>query len=250
MTQKILSIITQKGGVGKTTSTIHLGGVLAEMGYKVLLIDFDTQKNLTIGFHATNNAYTIENFLKLEQNPQYQKRGKENNISILSGSAELNEKKLSANSLKNAIKKLAPEFDFVLIDCPPKPIAGELTFGEIAITASDFVISPILADMYSIAGISTLISSISALKKKNGLQVELLGFFFNQAEERTTHFKGLYKNLSESNAKNLLFKSVIRKDINVIGAMAQGKTLFEVKPYGRASQDLRKLTNEILDKIK
>lgn len=246
----VISVITQKGGVGKTTSAIHLGGALAEAGHKVLLIDFDTQINLSIGYGIEDYESNVETFLAGDKDPALTRRGKEGLVHVLAGSKNIKEKKLSRNSLRKAISGLKQDFEFILIDCPPKPINEELSFGEIAVCASDFVVSPILADNYSLAGIGTLISSVNHLKQSEGLSVEMLGFFFNMAEERTNDFKEYYGALKQSKASHYLLQNFIRKDVNIKNAMKKGTTIFDIKPYGRASQDMRKLTKEILEKIK
>jgi chromosome partitioning protein len=250
MKPKILSIITQKGGVGKTTSAIHIAGALEQINYKVLLIDFDTQKNLSLGYNVPKDFdFDIEDFLLSDKKPKFVQRGKNNGVFIIPGSANLKEKKLKNTSLKKAIANLDEKFDYIIIDCPPKPINDELSLGEIAVFASDYVISPIRADKYSIAGISSFISSINSLKQNSGLKVSVLGFFFNEVEENTNHFTGFYEALSKSPAGQFLFKNYIRKDVTVKNAMDEGKTIFEIKPYGRASRDFKYLTEEIEIKI-
>lgn len=250
METKILSIITQKGGVGKTTSAIHIAGALEQLNYKVLLIDFDTQKNLSLGYDCPRDfQYNVEDFLLSEKEPEFVRRGQNQNIYIIPGSATLKEKKLKNTSLKKAISDMADKFDYIIIDCPPKPINDELSLGEIAVFASDYVISPIRADRYSIAGISSLISSINHLKKHSGLKVHLLGFFFNEVEEKTNHFTGFYEMLKESSAGRYLLTNYVRKDVNVKNAMDEGKSIFEIKPYGRASRDFKHLTEEIQNKM-
>lgn len=246
---KTISIITQKGGVGKTTGTIHIGAALAELNFKVLLIDFDTQINLSLGYNIEDFEYTVLDFITNKKPLKFVQKGRTEKLFILPGSTELKEKNLNKNSLKKALSNLDDEFDFVLIDCPPKPINDELSLGEIAVTASDYVISPILADKYSLAGIGSFLNSIQELKLKGAIKTNILGFFFNVVEEKTTHFQNYYSLLNDSEAKNLLFKEYIRKDVNVKNAMDEGKTIFEVKPYGRASRDYSNLTKEILSKI-
>ncbi len=249
MKPKTLSIITQKGGVGKTTSTIHIGGALANLGYKVLLIDFDTQMNLSLGNNIEDSEYTIYQFLTSNAKPVYSVRGEDNRIKIIAGSDELKEKKLNKNSLEKAINRIKNDFDFILIDCPPKPINDELTFGEIAVTASDYVLSPIKSDKYSIKGISSFIRSLNGLKYRSAVRAELLGFFFNEVEPKTVHFNNYYSLLKDSPASSLLMDNYIRKDVNIKNAMDEGKTIFEIKPFGRAARDFKDLTNEILTKI-
>lgn len=250
MKAKILSIITQKGGVGKTTSSIHIAGALEQLGKKVLLIDFDTQKNLSIGYNVPKDVeFTIEDFLHTDKDPVFIRRTDSNNVYIIPGSENLKERKLKSNSLQKKLSVFRNDFDFIIIDCPPKPINEELSLGEIAVFASDFVISPIRADKYSIVGISSFISSINNLKKTASLQINILGYFFNEVEENTVHFNGFYKALKNSPAGKLLFESYIRKDVNIKNAMDEGKTIFELKPNARASVDFKKLTEEILNKI-
>ena len=250
MKAKTLSIITQKGGVGKTTSSIHIAGALEQQGYKVLLIDFDTQKNLSLGYNVPKDiSYTINDFLLSDLEPVYIQRGESGNVFIIPGSEFLKEKKLKNNSLSKKLEKVKSEFDYIIIDCPPKPINDDLSLGEIAVFASDYVISPIRADKYSIAGISSFISSVNTLKKNEGLKVHLLGYFFNEVEEKTNHFNGYFNALENSSASNFLFKNYIRKDVNIKNAMDEGKTIFEIKPQGRASTDFKNLTKEILTKI-
>lgn len=251
METKILSIITQKGGVGKTTSAIHIAGALEQDNRKVLLIDFDTQKNLSLGYNCPKDFdYDVEEFLLSDKKPKFVRRGENQGVYIIPGSTNLKEKKLKDNSLRKAFSKLEEKFDYIIIDCPPKPINDELSLGEIAVFASDYVISPIRADKYSIAGISSFISSINHLKKNSGLKVNVLGFFFNEVEENTNHFTGFYEALKESPAGKYLFKNYIRKDVLVKNAMDEGKTIFELKPYGRASMDFKDLKEEILIKMK
>lgn len=246
---KTISIITQKGGVGKTTATIHIGASLAEQNFKVLVIDFDTQINLSLGYNIEDFDFTVLDFLSNKKPYKFIQKGRTENLFVLAGSTELKEKNLNKNSMKKALSNIEKDFDFVLIDCPPKPINEELSFGEIAVTASDYVISPILADKYSLAGIGSFFNSIQEMKRKGAIKANILGFFFNVVEEKTTHFQNYFTLLNESEAKNFLFKEYVRKDVNVKNAMDEGKTIFEVKPYGRASRDYNQLTKEILSKI-
>lgn len=247
---KTISIITQKGGVGKTSSTIHIGGALEQLGYKVLLIDFDTQCNLSLGCDIPKNyPFNVQDFLLTSKPVNFAEKGAENRLYILPGSETLKERQLKQNSLKTAINKLKDQFDFILIDCPPKPINDELSFGEIAVFASDYVISPIKADRYSIDGIKSFLTSINNLNKVSGLKTRVVGFFFNEVEEKTNHFTGFYEMLKESSARNLLFENYIRKDVNIKNAMDVGKTVFEIRPDGRAGRDFQHLTKELLTKI-
>ncbi|MDY3538169.1 ParA family protein [Riemerella anatipestifer] len=247
---KIISILTQKGGVGKTTTSIHLGASFAEMGKKVLLIDFDSQKNLSQGYKIPDNyPYTIKNVLLGEGNFRMTQRGE--NIFIIAGDDNLEQQlyKYKKNILKERLEVISNnfKFDYCIIDCPPRPLMDNLTLGEIALLASDYVISPILAEEYSINGIKKLFPSIIKITKENP-KLKFLGFFFNQVLTNTRNFKE-YMELAKEESADYFFKSFIRQDINIENAKKQGKTIFEISPKSRASIDFKNLVKEIMNKI-
>lgn len=249
---KTISILTQKGGVGKTTTSIHLGASFSEMGKKVLLIDFDAQKNLSQGYKiADDYPYTIKNVL--EETGTFRLTQKGENLFILAGDDKLEEelKHYKRNALKNKLNIIAEKFkfDYCIIDCPPCPLMDTLTLGEIALCASDYVISPILAEEYSISGIKKLFPSIVNIRDKYNPKLEFLGFFFNQVLTNTKNFKE-YSEIAEEQAKKIFFKSFIRQDINIEKAKKEGKTIFQVAPNSRAGEDFKTLVKEILTKMK
>lgn len=251
MIAKTISIFTQKGGVSKTTSTINISGVLAEIGFKVLVIDFDTQCHLSLGYGLEEeNEYTVENFLHSSEEPIYTQRGKNNSISVLAGNLKLRTANLKRDSLKKAIKRVENNFDFILIDCPPKPISEDLTFGEIAAFASDYIISPVDYDVFTLDGVTKLIIAINQLKSEKGLRADYLGFFFAKVEENTRDFKETYRELLESEISNLLFKSYVRKNAFIRTSISEGESAVYLKPFNPVSMDYRKLTDELLSKIK
>ena len=105
---KTISIITQKGGVGKTTGTIHIGAALAEMGYRVLLIDFDTQKNLSLGYNIDDFRYSILDFISNKIPTKFISKGGNENLFVLPGSSNLKEKNLNKNFPDNFILNERP----------------------------------------------------------------------------------------------------------------------------------------------
>ncbi len=248
---KIISILTQKGGVGKTTTTIHLAGYLAEKKFKVLVIDFDNQCNLTYGY-ALEESQT-QDVLDFIENPNiknFATKGNKNRISIVKGNLLLSASKLNQYSLSNSINKIKNEFDFVLIDCPPAGINNEISLGEIALCSSDYIISPIEADIHAINGIFNLIDGINMVKQKWNNNLQFLGLFFNKVLVNSRDFKEYHSHLVESLAStNFLFKNFVRQDVNVSNAKKLGITIFELNNKSRASNDFRSLGNEILKRI-
>jgi chromosome partitioning protein len=247
---KIISIITEKGGVGKTTTSIHLGASFAENGKKTLLIDFDAQRNLSIGYKISKSfSYTVKDFLNgdLENFALTQKN---ENLFILAGDRNIESKKYSRDILSKTLKVLDQlNFDFIVIDCPPRPITEEIGLGEIALSASDYVISPIEAEEYSIEGINELIPSINRIKEKHNAKLQFLGFFFNKANENTVNFRK-YRKIAFNEAKDHFFKNYIRQDMAIERAKNQGETVYVAAPNSRVAEDFRNLVEEIIKKIK
>lgn len=246
---KIISIITEKGGVGKTTTAIHLGASFSKMGFKTLLIDFDTQRNLSIGYKIEKDfEYTIKDFLDGNLK-NFTLTEKKDNLFVLAGDRKLENENYNRNVLKKFLKFLDPlNFDYIIIDCPPRPISLKVGLGEIALFASDFVISPIEAEEYSIEGINELLPSIVRIKNDYNSNLEFLGFFFNKVLENTINFRK-YRKIAINEAEKYFFKNYIRQDVTVEKAKSLGETVFVVAPKSRASEDYSNLVKEIITKI-
>ncbi|NJM80670.1 MAG: ParA family protein [Flavobacterium sp.] len=246
---KVISIITEKGGVGKTTTSVHLGASFSEKGFKTLLVDFDAQRNLSIGYKINKDfEYTVKDFLNgnLEDFALTQKK---ENLFILSGDRNLEDSIYSRNSLKKNLDLLEPlNFDYIIIDCPPRPITSRVGLGEIALFASDFVISPIEAEEYSIEGINELLPSIVRIKTEYNSKLEFLGFFFNKVLENTVNFRK-YRKIALNEAGDAFLKNYIRQDVSIEKAKSLGETVFTVAPNSRASEDYFALVEEIIIKI-
>lgn len=252
MSTKVISVLTQKGGVGKTTTTIHLAASFAQKGKKVLVIDFDSQKNLSLGYKLDENPpYTIINFLQQDEGLEFTQKSEHNNVYVLAGSEQLESYKIHRYALKESIKLLDNYFDYILIDCPPKPLNDELSLGEVAVCASDFVLSPIKDDEYSLAGISSLIPSLMNLKAKYELSFEYLGFFFNAVLVNSSDFRAYYNDFLEDEfTRDYLLKTFVRQDINIKKAIKEGKTIFQIDKKSRASKDFKNLVKELKEKMK
>lgn len=245
---KIISIITEKGGVGKTTTSIHLGASFAERGKKTLLIDFDAQRNLSIGYKIDKSFdYTVRNFLD-EDFENFSLSQKNDNLFILAGDRNIEEKSYKRNALsKNISNFKSLGFDYIIIDCPPRPITSNVGLGEIALRASDYVISPIEAEEYSIEGINELLPSIERIKEFNPNLV-FLGFFFNKVLETSVNFRH-YRKIAVAEAKDFFFENYIRQDMAVERAKKLGETVYTVAPKSRVTNDYKALVEEIILKI-
>ena len=153
-------------------------------------------------------------------------------------------------ALKDMIDFLSSKMnlDYIIIDCPPRPLSGRVGLGEIALCASDYVLSPIEAEEYSIEGINELLPSVKRIIDNYNPKLQFLGFFFNKVLTNTKNFR-VYSDLAKQQAGQYFLETYIRQDVNVENAKKEGKTIFQVAPLSRASEDYKQLVKEIIKKI-
>ena len=215
---KIIGVANQKGGVGKTTTSIHLGASFAEMKKRVLIIDFDSQRNLSIGYKIPKDfPYTVKNFIEKTGNFRLTQKGE--SLFILAGDRGVEETDYKRTVLKDMIDLLSSKMnlDYIIIDCPPRPLSGRVGLGEIALCASDYVLSPIEAEEYSIEGINELLPSVKRIIDNYNPKLQFLGFFFNKVLTNTKNFR-VYSDLAKQQAGQYFLETYIRQDVNVENA--------------------------------
>jgi chromosome partitioning protein len=251
-------LANQKGGVAKTTNTVHLGASLANRGYKVLLIDFDSQCDLShnVGVDINDGSYNVEDLM--EDRKSFAPVEKAENLFVVCGSIDFGSFKYKLPTLKKALNKdrngnsIATFFDFVFIDCPPSKVVLERRNHseiELALYASDFFLIPLKADDFSVKNANTFLGKASAFIEANDISIRFLGFFFGSiliTENSLDH----YSKLIRDNSTNLLFTSFIRQDAEVKKAVQLGKTIFQHNPKCRAADDYTNFTTEFLELIK
>ena len=226
---KIISIINQKGGVGKTTTAVNLSAYLADKGYKVLLIDTDSQGNATSGlskkvkfrsdlYEVLLNDEIIENAIvktdvrKLFLLP----------ASIDLAGAEIEMVSLPRREflLKEKLQSIKDDYDFILMDCPPS--LGLMTLNTLV--ASEFVLIPIQAEFYALEGLSQLVKTIKSVTRRLNPSLDILGILLTMFDGRT--------NLSIQVAEEVkryfgtkLFKTVIPRSIKLSEAPGFGESV-------------------------
>lgn len=250
----IIVNLNRKGGVGKTTNTIHISSVLATMGHKVLLVDADNQCDLSGGCKVRGEElekiYNIVDFL--EDNPEDKEEiltEVEKNMFLLAGSKYFDAQKYERTALKDALEPLKEAFDFIFIDVPPAGIiATSITPAELALFASDYYMCTIYADYFSSKNLNDFLESVDNLTAKNKLKLEFIGAYFSNINPQTTMYKNL-NDLMTSQAEEVFFKSYIRRSEQVVKASWEGQTIFQFNPNCDVAQDYENLTKEMLERI-
>ncbi len=246
----IISIINQKGGVGKTTNTIHIGAHFANTGNKVLLIDFDPQCDLShgVGFDVSNDYYDVVNFLNGDEGLSFEEV--QSNMWILPGNKYFVASLFQKNDLKNQLNALLGVFDYILIDCPPTTINHiDIVQGDLALLGSDYFLVPVEADEYPIKNLNVFLGSVFKLIEDNNLSLQFAGVFFSNVLVTKNAFQYYSNVLKESGIGEYLFTTFIRQDSKVQQAVKEGMTIFNYSPSCRASIDFKALGEELLKKI-
>lgn len=251
----IISNLNHKGGVGKTTNTIHIASAMAEKGLNVLLIDCDNQCDLTFGVGVSEPTYTIVDFLR-GSTKKHQKKielvGISENLHILAGSSDFQAEEYKrmdlAKALQNPMYNLMERYDYIFIDVPPAGINPQVvTSAELALCCADFFIVPIEPEMLSIKNLNGFLAKAVGLKQYNS-KLKFGGFYFCKVLSNMTFFKDYYAMMKEE-YPNSLFQTYIRRDVELINAVANQMTIFEYNDKCRAAEDYRNLTEEIIQKI-
>ncbi|RAP28759.1 sporulation initiation inhibitor Soj [Candidatus Marinamargulisbacteria bacterium SCGC AG-343-D04] len=260
---KIISFANQKGGVGKTTSTINVASSLALDSHKVLVIDMDPQANLTqVLASTTDHDLSIYDLLIPSQHPQKNTitlnqvltKTYLDNLDILPSNVLLSSAELDLvplHSRETVLKRLLKtykkdleSYDFILIDCQPS--LGLLTINSII--ASDHIMIPLHADVFSLTGLELLIQTVEKLQEVFEINCTILGFFFTQTHTKETLFKEAY-NLCKENYKNQLCKTYIKSNSAIDHANATDQSILTFDKNSSASIDYTCLTKEILEKL-
>jgi chromosome partitioning protein len=249
---KIIAIANQKGGVGKTATSVNLAAGLASKGYKTLLIDLDSQRNATNTLVAPENiTTTLADVLVGEFNRQPLENAiyetPIDNLDLVPAHIRLAkiERFIEIEEqfrLKDGINNLS-DYDLVLLDCPPT-LGMTLTQ---ALLASHFVIVPIAADYYSHEGVIDLNESLAKARRGNP-QLQILGYLMTRYDSRMRVAKESLA-LTHEKYKDLAFTSVIRELAAIKTAPAMRLTVYEYDPMGDGAADYTAFTEEVVSRL-
>ena len=255
---KVIAITNQKGGVGKTTTTANLGIGLVRKGKKVLLIDADSQGDLTIslGFQNPDEMdYTLANVLSKVIEDEFYDPMKgliqhDEKVMLLPGNIELSGIEVSLvnvmsreSILKQFVERIKSEFDYILIDCSPS--LGMVTIN--ALTAADSVLIPVQASYLPVKGLEQLIRTIRKVRGKINPRLKIEGILLTMVDERTNYAKEIINLLEEGYGQSIrLFKSKIPHSVRGAEISAVGMSIFEYDSGGKVARAYESLVEEVL----
>lgn len=247
----ILSVVNQKGGVGKTTTSVNVSAYLAKMGKKTLLIDADPQGNATsgIGMEKNDLERTIYDVVINGEdiNDVIVSANRKNlficpaNIDLAGAEIEMVNLFSRETVLKKAFQKIKGDYDFAIIDCPPS--LGLLTVN--ALTASDGVVVPIQAEYYALEGLSQLLNTINKVKKHLNPSLEIFGVVVTMFDSRTQLANQVASEVRQYFGEKL-FKSIIPRNVRLSEAPSHGLSISEYDKRSKGADAYEYLSKEII----
>jgi len=253
MNTKILSIVNQKGGVGKTTTAVNLSTILAIMDKKTLLIDLDSQGNSSSGLAIKQNDRKITSYHLLSGMSSLEGAIYKTdipNLSIITSNTnlaaielELINKDSHEFILKNLLSSIDDTYEYVIIDCPPS--LNLLTLN--ALVASREVIIPMICDFYSLEGLSHLLKTVEIVERELNPEIKVGGILFTMYDKRNKLTQQVEKDV-RSCLGELVYKSVIPRNVKVSEAPSHGKPVIIYDYKCSGSQAYIGLAKEIVKK--
>ena len=251
----VISIVNQKGGVGKTTTAVNLGAFLAKKRKKVLIIDLDPQGNATsgYGFDKSELENTVYDLLVNEEDignviaPTTVKNVDmcPTNINLAGAEVELVSAISRETILKRAIEPVLDKYDYIIVDCPPS--LGLLTINALA--ACEGVIVPIQGEYYALEGLTQLIDTINMIKKKLNPSIGILGVVITMHDRRTQLTKQVVEEVQKYFGDKV-FNTFIPRNVRLAEAPSHGQTIEEYDPKSKGSLAYQALANEVVKRTK
>ncbi|HAR0146666.1 TPA: ParA family protein [Enterococcus faecium] len=250
---QIISVANQKGGVGKTTTTVNLGACLASLGKKVLLVDMDAQGNATSGVgirkpDVTRDIYDVlVNELPIDEATLITEH---ENLSIVPATLQLAGAEIELTSmmaresrLKGSLAEVSSQYDCILIDCPPS--LGHLTINSF--TASDSILIPVQCEYYALEGLSQLLNTVRLVQKHFNPELEIEGVLLTMYDARTNLGNEVVEEVRKY-FREKVYETIIPRNIRLSEAPSHGKPIIDYDPRSRGAEVYQALAKEVVSR--
>lgn len=252
---KIIAIVNQKGGVGKTTTTINLGAALAELNCRVLIVDLDPQGNASTGLGIAADARELTTYELLvediELNRVVQKTPTENlyiipaTVDLSSADIELISNEKRSFLLHDALRQVAMDafdFDYILIDCPPS--LNLLTVN--AMVAADSVLVPLQSEFFALEGLSQLMLTVREIRQTANSKLRIEGIVLTMYDSRN-NLSQQVENDARENLGDLVFNTIIPRNVRVSEAPSYAMPVLSYDSGSKGAAAYRNLAKELLE---
>ncbi len=247
MSAEIVSVVNQKGGTGKTTTTMNLGCALASLGKRVLLVDLDPQGNLSYSLGITEPQKTMAEVLTGQCSAK-EAIVRTEGVDVLPGSPEMADIEVSLAGqeqrekfLKKTLSGLSSHYDYILIDSPPS--LSLLTIN--ALNAAQSVVVPMQLEVLALQGLNQILNTVEQVKKSMNSKLKVKGILLVMYDKRRKLSQEL-QSFMEENVKNRIYDSVIRLNVKLAEAPSFGQSVISYDPASNGAKDYMAFAREFM----